>query len=238
VGGELRFGYDGYLSVKDTLGRELWKKKIISDQEIGPWMKANSHSVQGWGILKSTFVPVRVDNVADFGRDLFLPTFVNHVLKIKNVFLKVLAAIIAIPWDLLTLPVRCLTSPLRWAYFLSASKNKPVPVVDLIQTSPHFKKAMKEGFVHLEAHTSDMKVTQTWGERFSQNKIPGMKDWPTMAAGTVHKETRLVNLKALPWHQENSTREDWTVEYTRDPIHGWRGGMKTGSAGESSSLAG
>lgn len=155
-----------------------------------------------------------------------------------------LPAIVAIPWDLLTLPIRCLTTPVRWTYYLNASKKEPShPVIDLIKTSPHFDEAMKVGYVYLEAHTSNTKVTQVMGEFLWQgNQVKTHPKWakePLLAEETNHQETRLVNLKALPWSQEESSRKDWKVEYTKDWEKGvWYKDIQTHSSQKMSSLAG
>lgn len=69
-------------------------------------------------------VPLRTQNLGDFSRDFFLPTFVNLSLKIHNTALKIIASVFAVALDILTFPVRLLTSPFR-AYY---NHTHPEPV--------------------------------------------------------------------------------------------------------------
>jgi hypothetical protein len=205
----LEFGYKGYVAVQDTKGRDLYRREIKSDKEIEPWIEANEPSVQGWGILKSSFVPVRVDNCADFARDLFLPTFVNHVLKINNVRLKIIAALFAIPWDLMTFPIRFIAWPIRYSLY----NSKPLPVEELIQASPHFAEAKREGVVRLVGYGEDTRHVLSLGD-FMKN--PKLKHVPNKATTTTLEMTHLVTLKALPWTETGRSSRDSTESYWED----------------------
>jgi hypothetical protein len=207
----LDFGYKGYVAVQDTKGHELYRREIQSNQEIEPWIEANKPSVQGWDVLKSSFVPVRVDNVADFTRDLFSPTFVNHALKIKNVCLRILVSCLAIIWDRITFPIRCVTWPFRmYSYHYN---TKPLPVEELIKTSPHFGEAKRDGVVRLVAHGKYTRYVQSLDD-FIKN--PKLKHVPNTAATTTHEVTQLVALKALPWTETGHSSNDSTENFWMD----------------------
>jgi len=207
----LEFGYKGYVAVQDMKGRDLYRREIQSDREIDPWIAANKPGVQGWGVLKSSFVPVRVDNLADFARDLFLPTFVNHVLKINNVCLKIIAALFAIPWDLITYLIRSATWPIRLAYY--HYNSKPLPVEELIKTSPHFAEAKRDGVVQLVARGEYTRHQQSLGDFINDLKL---KHVPNTATRNILEVSRLVAIKALPWCQEEHTSRDWVENFWMD----------------------
>ena len=90
---DLNMGVVGYVAVHAINGKELYRASAHSRTEIDAWIEAHRASVAGWGCLKSSFAPVRVDHWGDLKKDLFLPTFVNLVLKINNRCLLIFAAI-------------------------------------------------------------------------------------------------------------------------------------------------
>lgn len=207
----LEFGYKGYVTVQDAKGRDLYRREIQSDREIEPWIEANKPSVQGWGVLKSSFVPVRVDNLADFFRDVYFPTFINHALKINNICLRILVSCVAIVWDLITLPIRSLTWPIRmYSYHYN---SKPLPVEELIKTSPHFAEAKRDGVVRLVARGEYTRHVQSLGDFIND---PKLKHLPNTATRNTLEVTRFVTLKALPWCQEGHTSRDWTENFWMD----------------------
>jgi len=60
-------------------------------------------------ILLQTLIPTRTNNLRNFAQDLFLPTFVNHALKLQNVVAKIFVILSALILDMLTFPIRLLT---------------------------------------------------------------------------------------------------------------------------------
>lgn len=64
-------------------------------------------------LLPATLVPVRTNNLSNFSKDFFLPTTLNHAVNTQGTFKKVIAVAGAILLDLLTLPIRLLTSAPR-----------------------------------------------------------------------------------------------------------------------------
>jgi hypothetical protein len=202
MGVNLNFGVAGYVAVQDTNGRDLYRKPVNSETEAFQWIEANKESVPGSGILKSSFVVVRTD---DLSKDLFLPTFINHVPKIKNLFLRAIASLFAIPWDILTFASRLISLPIKICIKPNAATPSPkLPVQTLIENSCHFKEALKNGVVHLVAHVEDIQMTETLGERRPDIIVnPALKDLPFVARKTSYDLSCDVLLKELPWHQEN-----------------------------------
>ncbi|MBA3604248.1 MAG: hypothetical protein H0W50_11585 [Parachlamydiaceae bacterium] len=63
---------------------------------------------------------MRTQNLKDFSKDLFLPTFFNFALKVNIAAQKVFASIFAIALDVLTFPIRFFATPyclyLNWRH--------------------------------------------------------------------------------------------------------------------------
>jgi hypothetical protein len=205
MGANLIFGYTGFVAVQDVSGNDLYRSPIQSKKEMDDWIKANELSVEGWGITKSSFVPVRVDNCDDFSKDLFLPTFVNHVLKINNLFFKLLASIFALPWDVLTLPCR-----LIGVFFRLADKEERLPVHRLIENNPSFEGVRKNGVVRLVAHLEYTWVTKTFSQLRQAIRGEGVDgplgDVPFEAVRESEDVLCEVYLKALPWLQNKKQK--------------------------------
>lgn len=89
--------FDRGLSVDDQAA-EI-KSKLVSASRIS--------------MLPATLFPVRTNNPSNFSKDFFLPTTLNHAINTQNTFKKVIALIGAIFLDLLTLPIRLITSAPR-----------------------------------------------------------------------------------------------------------------------------
>lgn len=60
-------------------------------------------------LLCATLYPVRTNNLNNFSKDFFLPTLINHALKVESTAFKALAIIGAVFLDLITFPIRLLT---------------------------------------------------------------------------------------------------------------------------------
>lgn len=76
-------------------------------------IKSKLVSASRISMLPATLFPVRTNNFSNFSKDFFLPTTLNHAINTQNTFKKVIAVIGAIFLDLLTLPIRLITSAPR-----------------------------------------------------------------------------------------------------------------------------
>lgn len=200
---DLNMGVVGYVAVHDVHGKELYRASVQSKTEIDAWIETHRVSVAGWGCLKASFAPVRVDNWGDLKKDLFLPTFVNLVLKINNRCLLIFAALFALPWDVLTLPFRLAAIPIR-LYEHHHLTYPDLPVETLIKTSPVFEEVKKHGVVRLFTHLEETKATKTFGEKFPEMiMLPEKKDLPYEAEQTTHEVVCDVYLKAFPWNESS-----------------------------------
>lgn len=216
---DLKVGVVGYVAVYDINGKELYRSPVQSKTDIDAWIKAHRPSVAGWGWLKSSFAPVRVDHWGDLKKDLFLPTFVNLVLKINNRCLRIFAAIFALPWDMLTLLFRVAALPIR-LYEHHNTTDPDLPVEALIKTSPEFKEVKKHGMVRLFAHIEETKVTKTFGERFPESVMsPEKRDLPYEAEQTTDEVSCDVCIKAFPWNESNYKSRGFRKMFMRIPPH-------------------
>ncbi|CDR34920.1 hypothetical protein [Criblamydia sequanensis] len=87
---------------------EILKSKFVSSSKVS--------------LLPAALIPVRTNNLSNFNKDLFLPTTLNHGVKANGSFKKVIAVAGAILLDLLTLPIRLITSVPR-ALFNAHNQN-------------------------------------------------------------------------------------------------------------------
>jgi hypothetical protein len=72
-----------------------------------------------------------------------------------------------------------------------------MPVEELIKTSPHFAEAKKNGIIRLVAHVVNTRVTETFGQMFS-DITDQRKDIPFRAEEDSYDVSCEVYLKALP----------------------------------------
>lgn len=60
-------------------------------------------------VLCATLKPIRTNNCKNFAKDFFLPTVVNHAIKIDNLSVKIFALPVAFLLDVVTFPIRLVT---------------------------------------------------------------------------------------------------------------------------------
>lgn len=69
------------------------------------------HSVPTTSWIKAILIPTRTHEWGCFAKDLFLPLFINYALKINNVILKFFASLPSLIVDVITIPIRLISSP-------------------------------------------------------------------------------------------------------------------------------
>ncbi len=96
-----------YIKVQNIENSLVWESNL-TEQEF--------NKVKNWGaghrtasIVAATVIPVRTNNLKNFSKDFFLPTTINHAVKVQNIVDKIFAVLAALPLDVLTFPVRLLT---------------------------------------------------------------------------------------------------------------------------------
>lgn len=85
-----------------------WEKQLSDAEctEVQGYIKGGKGTV---GIIPATFKPVRTNNLNNFAKDFFLPTTVNHAIKVQNTIGKIFAILAALVFDMITFPVRLVT---------------------------------------------------------------------------------------------------------------------------------
>ena len=129
---QLNPGFTGMIEVKNSKGISLYEKNCSSAQQVKEFVMTYSKSKPGWSLLRGAACPLRTNNAKDFAKDFFLPTFVNFSLKVNNVALKVFASIFAIGFDIITFPIRLITSGFR-AIYNYYNPEKKHPLLSLIE---------------------------------------------------------------------------------------------------------
>jgi hypothetical protein len=109
-------------------------------------------------LFTATLITIRTNTLCNFANDFFLPTVVNHAIKIDNQITKYFAIVIALTLDIITFPIRCVTlipritvnahqqaSPLRQPLFLAGINqqflNKPHIKLNLSAFTPNSLKS-------------------------------------------------------------------------------------------------
>lgn len=124
--------YSGHIKICTKQGDELWRKEIFSSQEAQEFIQKYGKTVQKPDWVKATILPIRTDNLNNFAKDLFLPTFVNQTLKIHNVGLRSFASFFAIMLDVITFIPRVLLSPFK-AFYDHYKKEPKHPLNNLLK---------------------------------------------------------------------------------------------------------
>lgn len=123
--------FSGYISVEDREGNELFRKEVNTELEIKEFLETNGESQPYHSILKACFIPIRTNNFSTLAKDLFLPTFINHAIKIDSFAFRIFSSFFAIILDILTLIPRSIATPFR---ILHNDKNKH-PLIKLISAN-------------------------------------------------------------------------------------------------------
>jgi hypothetical protein len=206
MGINVNLGVTGYVAVEDTQGRSLYCQPVSSEKDAHQWIETYKTSAPRWNILEASLIVVRTDHLADLAKDFFLPTFVNHALKVNNLFLRVIASIFAISWDAITLASRLITLPIR----MCCKAPKKLPVLQLIETSPHFKSAMRQGTVNLLTHVENSQpvnglgITRVERKSYAASFEVSLKDLPGQE-GDCLLNTAIV-------HFDKISDETWTIK--------------------------
>jgi hypothetical protein len=184
-------GFQANIQIKDKQGAILWQKPLAAKEEVMDFIKQNSTSKPGWSSLFGTVTPLRTQNLKDFSKDLFFPTFVNSSLKINNLALKIIASIFAVALDVVTLPLRLLTTPYR-IYYNYKNPEAEHPLTKLLNENQGQKK-IDEDVVRLCYEVQNVQMdppTEKNGERSQE------------ARGHTITGTMKVALKRLPGEKE------------------------------------
>lgn len=96
-----------YIKVTNPENNCTWKQQLSIEnfQKI----KGNLKGRGTVAILPAALIPVRTNNLENFAKDFFLPTTINHAIKVNNTVLKIFAILVSLVLDTITFPIRLLT---------------------------------------------------------------------------------------------------------------------------------
>ena len=135
------------VELQDVNNNILYQTVCASREELKTFIAKHGKSTTGYSVLEGAIFPMRTDTPAHFSKDFFLPTWAHFASKINNVVLKYFVAFFAVALDLVTLPVRLLTTAYQ-LYYNNKHKEKH-PALELIGQRPDAHKVLEEGVVNL-----------------------------------------------------------------------------------------
>lgn len=99
--------YLTHIKVSNAENNTTWEKQLEHKecQQVDDYLNGK----RAVSIIPATFIPVRTNNFENFSKDFFLPTFINHAIKVEHVAGKVFAIFASLILDVLTFPLRLLT---------------------------------------------------------------------------------------------------------------------------------
>lgn len=112
-----------YIKVSNLENKTVWEKQLNEEevQQVKGYIKECKSTVS---LISATFKPVRTNNLSNFSKDFFLPTTVNHAIKVQNTVGRIFAVLASLVLDAVTFPIRLLTCIPR---VISNSKQKENP---------------------------------------------------------------------------------------------------------------
>ena len=132
-------GYQANIQLRDANDNVIYQHRYSTDEQVKEFIGKYAKSRDGYSLLQSAIFPMRTNSFKDYAEDLFLPTFLHHSSKINNFAIKFLASIFAIAFDIVTLPIRIVTTP-----FQIHKNNIPEekhPVLDLMKITLKLKRS-------------------------------------------------------------------------------------------------
>lgn len=155
----------GYVQAPDLL-----VKHFNSQQELQAviGLADNKRRVE-W--IESLVIPVRTNTFGNFCKDFFLPGFINVALKTNGLVSKILLGIIMSVFDILTLPIRCLTVIPRVIYNAKHPKEAH-PFYQYLVSNGVAAKDLNAGHVYLEMEKTENNLKTTQGMTLNFMQLP------------------------------------------------------------------
>ncbi len=119
-----------YVQVTNPQNNLSWEKQL-SNEELAQ-VRDIAKGQPTINIFPATLKPVRTDNWENFSKDFFLPTLVNHAIKVQHAVGKIFAILGALILDLITFPIRLITCIPR---VLNNSKKSENPLYQYLQAN-------------------------------------------------------------------------------------------------------
>lgn len=137
----------------------VWEKQLTNDeyQQVKGYVKGKDTV----SIIPATFKPVRTNNLKNFSKDFFLPTTLNHAIKVQHAVGKIFAILASLVLDVLTFPIRLLTVIPR---VISNAEQKENQLHKYLITEGVDKKLLESGYVivKLEWEKTSQFPTSFW----------------------------------------------------------------------------
>lgn len=191
-------GFSGYVSVESD-SKEFYKQDIHSFKEATDFIDLYGKSVPGGSLLRATVIPLRTDCWGDFAKDFFLPTFINHAIKVDNVVLKIIASVFAIALDIVTFIPRLIASPFRAIY--NHKHKSEHALIGLIKDKPEFTQAVKSGVLKIRVKFENVDIQTDADLNIRTAKQFAVDGYTT------------VTISRLPGIKEQSEFNDRTASY-------------------------
>lgn len=149
-------GFSGYISIGNDYSRELYREEVHSFEEAKNFIDFYGKSVQGCSLLRATLIPLRTDNWKDFAKDFFLPTFVNHALKVDRLASRIFVSFFAIILDVFTFIPRLIASP--FAVIYNYKNKSDHPLINLIKDNSDFELSIDSGFFEIKLNLENVNI--------------------------------------------------------------------------------
>jgi len=169
-----------YIKISNLDNNTVWEKQLTSEefQTVKDYVKGK-HTV---AIIPAIFKPLRTNNLKNFSKDFFLPTLVNHAIKVQCTVVKIFAILTALVLDVLTFPLRLIIVI-------------PRAISNAIQEENPLRKYLISEGVDEQLLASDHVLVKLGWVRTSQFATSEYTD----ENGTIHKKYR----QEQHWSEEN-----------------------------------
>lgn len=158
-----------------------WEKPLSQKEFFA--VKERAENVSPATFMGAALRPIRTHNFKDFAKDFFLPTTINRAVRISNLALRLFAILGAIPFDLVTLPIRLFTvfpqiynnrklpkadHPL-YRYLIEQKAPESILKHDCLELTLDWEERVRAGFaVKANSHeTTPLYRTDHWYERIA-----------------------------------------------------------------------
>jgi hypothetical protein len=96
-----------YIKVSNLDNKTYWQKELTNEefQTVKTYVEGKNTV----NLIRAAVIPVRTNNFKNFSKDFFLPTVVNHALKVQHEVGEVFAILGALVLDVTLFPIRLFT---------------------------------------------------------------------------------------------------------------------------------
>ena len=160
-------------------------------------MRRYAHSKEQWGIFSTVVCPLNRGSVEQFVCDVSFPLLFNLALKVESTVTRVFVAILAICFDLITLPIRIIALPLVIAF---SDPESPHALRSLIEQNS--KQQVSDEVVTINYQTEEVQEDINGAEKSGSKKV---------VMGAVK-----VALKTIPFNQYERSEKTTKTTYVID----------------------